>query len=61
MSDKQAVIDAVSRMPDTLTLAEIRAELDLLSKLREAEADIEAGRLIPHEEIKRQYREWLTQ
>ena len=61
MSDKQAVIDAVSRMPDTLTPAEIRAELDLLSKLREAEADIEAGRLIPHEEIKRQYREWLTQ
>jgi predicted transcriptional regulator len=60
MSDKQAVIEAVSRMPDTLTLAEIRAELELLSKLREAEADIEAGRLVPHEEIKRQYREWLT-
>lgn len=60
MSDKQTVIEAVSRMPDTLTLDEIRAELDLLAKLREAEADIEAGRVIPHEEVKRQYREWLT-
>jgi len=60
MSDKQAVLEAVSSMPDSLTLDEIRAELELLSKLREAEADIAAGRVIPHEEVKRRFSEWLT-
>jgi predicted transcriptional regulator len=60
MSDKQAVLEAVSRMPESITFDQIRAELELMSKLREADADIDAGRLIPHEEIKRQFSEWLT-
>lgn len=60
MSDKQAVLEAVSRMPDTLTLDQIHAELKLLAALREGYADIQAGRVVPHEEIKRQYAAWLS-
>jgi len=60
MSDKQAVLEAVSQMPDTMSLKQIRAELDLLAALAEGMADIEAGRVVPHEEIKRQYAACLS-
>ncbi|MBI5767374.1 MAG: hypothetical protein HZA93_06225 [Verrucomicrobia bacterium] len=60
MSDKQAVLEAVGQMPDTLTLDQIRAELELLAALREGLADSQAGRVVPHKEIKRQYAAWLT-
>ena len=60
MSDKQAVLEAVSQMPDNLTLDQIRAELALLAALRDGYADIQAGRVVPHEDIKRQYAAWLS-
>jgi predicted transcriptional regulator len=60
MSDKQAVLDAVSQLPDSLTLAQIRDEIDLMAALREGTADIEAGRVVSHEEIKRRYAACLS-
>lgn len=60
MSDKQAVLEAVSQMPDTMSLKQIQTELDLLAALADGLADIEAGRVIPHEEIKRQYAACLS-
>jgi predicted transcriptional regulator len=60
MSDKQTVLELVNRMPDTLSLDQIREELELLSKLREGYADAQAGRVVPHEEVKRQYAAWLS-
>jgi len=60
MSDKQVVLEAVSRMPEALTLDQIRTELELIAKLREGYADSLAGRVTPHEEIKRQYAAWLS-
>jgi predicted transcriptional regulator len=59
MSDKQAVLEVVSQMPDSLTLAQIREEIDLMAALREGTADVEAGRVVSHEEIKRRYAAWL--
>ncbi len=60
MSDKQAVLEAVSQMPDNLSMKQIQAELDLLASLNEGLADIKAGRVVPHEEIKRQYAACLS-
>ncbi|MEY2880308.1 MAG: hypothetical protein RLZZ15_2688 [Verrucomicrobiota bacterium] len=61
MSDKQAVLEAVSQMPETLTHAQIRAELELLAALREGYADSQAGRVVSHEEIKRRYAACLSE
>ncbi len=59
MSDKQAVLERLKELPDSMTLAQIRSELELMEKLRQADADIDAGRVIPHAEVKRQFAEWL--
>lgn len=60
MSDKQAVLEAVNRMPDSASLAQIRDEVDLLKSLQEGLADSEAGRVISHEEMKKRYTAWLS-
>ena len=47
MSDKQKVIEAVSKLPESATLEDIRANLQLMANLREGLADADAGRVIP--------------
>ena len=60
MSDKQTVIDAIRKLPDDATLDDIVANLELLAKIREGHADADAGRVVPHEQVKREFRSWIT-
>ena len=60
MSDKQKVIAAVNKLPESATLEDIRANLQLMANLREGLADAEAGRVVPHEQVKREFRSWIT-
>jgi hypothetical protein len=50
MTDKQAVIDALQRLPEGATLEEIREELRIMVSIRRVRADIAAGRTKTHEE-----------
>lgn len=60
MSDKQIVIDAIRRLPDDASFADISATLELIAKIREGHADADAGRVVPHEQVKREFRTWIT-
>jgi hypothetical protein len=55
MSDKQAVLEAVSQMPDSLTLAQIRQELAIMVEIRAGLADSSADRVIDHDEVKKRF------
>jgi predicted transcriptional regulator len=60
MSDKQIVIDALRKLPDDAKLADILANLELIAKVREGHADADAGRVVSHEQVKREFRSWNT-
>ena len=60
MSDKQIVIDAVRKLPEEARLDDIMANLALLVRIREGHAEADAGRVIPHGEIKREFQAWIT-
>jgi len=60
MSNKQIVIDALERMPESLTLQEISEEIAILAAIRKGQAEIAAGRGITHEEAKRRAATWTT-
>ncbi len=60
MSDKQAVIDAISRLPDGATLSEINEELATLEAIRRGIRAADEGRVKSHEEVKRLVVEWTT-
>ena len=61
MTDKEAVIDALSRMPENASLEEITEELQIMAGVRRGLADIAAGRTKPQEEVKQLVESWVTQ
>ena len=59
-SEKAVALDALQRMPDSATLEEICNELAILAAIRRGEADIAAGRVVSHEEVKRRAVAWTS-
>jgi len=51
MTDKQAVIDALQRLPEDASIDEITEELRINSAIRRGSADIAAGRIKTQEEV----------
>ena len=60
MSDKQSVLEAIRRLPDEVTLREIRDEIDVLAAVREGEQQADQGRLIPLEQMEKNLQTWLS-
>ena len=53
LSEKAVALEALQRMPDSVTLEDICEELAILAGIRRGEADADAGRVVSHEEVKR--------
>jgi predicted transcriptional regulator len=60
MSDKNVVLEAVRQMPEAATLDEISEEIAILAAIRRGEEAADKGRVIPHEEIRKQLPSWIT-
>lgn len=59
-TDKQIAEEALGQMPEMASLQQISEELAILAAIREGQADIEAGRVVSHEEVKRRSALWTT-
>ena len=61
LSPKDEVRALLDRLPDEVTLEDIQYHLDVVVKVLEAEAQLERGEGIPHEEVVRHFEEkWRT-
>ena len=60
MTDKQAVVDALNRLPESASLEEITEELHIMAAIRRGRADIAAGRSRRHEEVEQLVDSWAT-
>ena len=60
MTNKELVIETVRSLSETLTLDEISEEVALLAAIRKGEEAAEAGRVIPHEEVRRMVASWTS-
>ncbi len=60
MTDKQAVIDALQRLPEDASLEEISEELRIMASIRRGRADIAAGRTKTQEEAEHLLESWAT-
>lgn len=60
MTDKQAVIDALSRLPEDVSLDEITEELRIMAAVRRGRADIATGRTKTHDEVEKLVESWAT-
>jgi predicted transcriptional regulator len=60
MSDKQAALEAIRKLPDEVSFREIREEIEFLAAVREGEAQADQGRLIPLEQVEKNLPSWLS-
>jgi predicted transcriptional regulator len=60
MSNKEAVIEAIRGLPEEASLDDILEHVATLAAIRRGEADADAGRLIPHEEVKKSIAKWIS-
>jgi predicted transcriptional regulator len=60
MSNKEAVIEAVRGLPEESTLDEILEQIAILAAIRRGEEDSAAGRVIPHDELKKRVARWIS-
>ena len=60
MTDKQAVLDAVQRLPETASLEEITEALRIMAAVRRGRQDIAADRTKTQDEAERLLESWAT-
>ena len=60
MTDKQAVMDALQRLPENASLDEIAQELGLMAAVRRGRADLAAGRTKTHDEVEGIVQSWAS-
>jgi predicted transcriptional regulator len=59
-SEKALALEALERMPDSVTLEDICDELTILAAIRRGEADAAADRVVSHEDVKRRSSTWTS-
>ena len=60
MSAKEAVLQAIHRLPDDVDYKDIADEIAFLSALRQAENDIDSGRLVSNADIRTRLEAWTS-
>jgi predicted transcriptional regulator len=60
MTDKQAVIDALQRLPESASLDEISEELRIMAAIRRGRADVAAGRSKTLQEAEQLFESWAS-
>jgi predicted transcriptional regulator len=58
-SPKQAALEMIERLPDDASLEDIQYHLYVLQKIEQGLDDLEAGRVVPQEEVERRLQKWL--
>ena len=58
MSVKDQVLQAIHRLPDDINYRDVADEIAFLAAVREAERDIDEGRVVRNEQMKTQNAEW---
>lgn len=58
MSVKDQVLQAINRLPDDIDYRDVADEIAFLGAVREAERDIEQGRVVTNEQMKTRIGDW---
>ena len=60
MTDKEAVLDALQRLPENASLEEIAEELRIMAAVRRGRSDVAAGRTKTQTEVREVLESWAT-
>lgn len=60
MSNKEAVIELVKRLPSDISLREIAQEIEFIAAIQEGLEEIDQGKGIPLEDVEKMIDSWTT-
>lgn len=60
MTDKQAVLDALQRLPENVSLEEIADELKIMAAIRKGRADVTAARTKTQNQARQLVDSWAS-
>ncbi len=60
MKAKDTALHIIRELPDDSTWEDIQERINFVAGVRKGLAELDAGQGIPHEEIEREYAEWLS-
>lgn len=60
MTSKDLAIKTIQELPDSATWEDIEERVRFLAGIDKGLADIKAGRVVPHEDVKESLRQWLA-
>ena len=58
MTDKQAAVEMLARLPETASLSQITEEMQVMAAIRQGQADVAAARVRPHAEVVQLFSSW---
>ena len=61
MSTKELVLKTITDLPEDVSWAEIQERINFMAGIRKGFEEIEDGKGIPHEDLKRQFQSWITE
>ena len=59
MSTKELALKTIQELPDSATWEEIEERIRFLTAMERDRKDIVEGKVVPHEEVKKNLQEWL--
>ena len=59
MTAKQAAIHTIQNLPDNATWDEIQERINFVAGVRKGLRELDEGKGIPHEDVEREFAEWL--
>jgi len=60
MTDKQAVLEAIEKLPETATVEEINEHVAIMAALQRAKTASKEGRVVSHEDVKKRFESWIS-
>jgi predicted transcriptional regulator len=60
MTEKEIVIETIRALPDDCSIEEIAERVEFMAAVQKGLDQLDKGKSIPHDEIKKQLASWLT-
>ncbi len=60
MSTKELALETIRKLPDTVSWEEIEERIQFLAAVERGRQEVRKGKVIPHQEVKENLKEWIT-
>jgi predicted transcriptional regulator len=60
MSNKEIVNETIRQLPELVSSKEIPEEIAILAAIQKGERDVEAGRIMSHDDVKMRLASWIS-